>query len=304
MTFASSGDLSADRRYLWGEASRKAGDFVGAADLFAQAAEQAPHWAAAWFALGEAQRNLGATEAAAHAFRTCLALRPDDPFGAGLHLAQIEQRAASAMPERYVAQLFDDYADRFDDHLTSALNYRGPEVILAALSAARPGPLRFAQGCDLGCGTGLMAVALDGACTALDGVDLSARMIEKARRTGRYRTLAVGEVTAFLEADDAPQYDLIVAADVLVYLGDLAAVLGAACRRAAPNGLCAFTVQAKDAEGYALGADMRFAHSEAYLRAQAVAMGWRVETLNPAVTRQDAGRDVPGYVVVLSCDGA
>lgn len=303
-SFTSSGDLSADRRYLWGEASRKEGDFAGAADLFAQATEAAPKWAAAWFALGEAQVRLGATEAAAQSLRACLALRPDDPFGAALRLARIEHRSTHAMPERYVAQMFDDYADRFDAHLTTALKYRGPAVIVDALAQAGPQPARYAQVCDLGCGTGLMAAALEGAYADMDGVDLSARMIDKARETGRYRTLAVADITTFLGGAAAPLYDLIVAADVFVYVGDLRAVLEAAHRRAMPEARFAFTVQSLPGEGFHLGADMRFAHSARYIHDTAATTGWRVDLLTPATTRQDAGKDVAGFVGVLARQGA
>lgn len=305
MSRYASGNIAADRRYLWAEASRKAGDLPAAADLFAQALECAPGWPAAAFALGECHEAMGQPEAAKTAFEACLAADAEDPFGAGLRLARLSGRAApAAMPERYVAQLFDDYAERFDDHLVGALDYRGPAIVRAALEAAmiRAGrPFAFTAAMDLGCGTGLMAAAMAGAAQAMDGIDLSPAMVAKAGQTGLYRWLATGDLVTLLRASVAPgTYDLMLAADVLVYIGDLAPLMGEVRRCLGPGGRFAFTVQAGAGEGYVLGADMRYAHAEAYLRSLAAAHGLAVEALEPAVTRRDAGREVPGFVAVLT----
>ena len=88
-TTASSGDLIADRRYQLGRDLAGRGDFSAAADLFAQAAEVAPTFAPAWFALGEARVKLGDRAGAAAAFRQALAIDPGDRCGAALHLARL-----------------------------------------------------------------------------------------------------------------------------------------------------------------------------------------------------------------------
>ena len=305
--FRGSGDLAADRRFLWAEACARDGDAAGAADLFRQALELAPGWAAAWFALGEALASMGDTSGALAAFDACLSLAPEDAFGASLRRARLSgSTSPTAMPARYVAQLFDDYAARFDEHLTKALNYRGPAILMAALDAACPGNARafqFAEVLDLGCGTGLMAVALGKHAGQIDGIDLSRAMLEQAALTGRYRSLAAEDVTTFLMKAATPAYDLIIAADVFVYLGDLGAVIAAAAPRIAPDGLLAFTVQHHAGDGYILGGDMRFAHSVVHVAGAAEAAGLRVILDEPAVTRQDAGRDVPGRVMVLARKG-
>ena len=53
-----SGDLIAERRFAYAKAAGEENDWSAAAELFEQALELAPHWAAAWFALGEAGRSL------------------------------------------------------------------------------------------------------------------------------------------------------------------------------------------------------------------------------------------------------
>lgn len=299
MSLLSSGDLAADRRFLWAEASRKEGDLAGAADLYRQALENAPGWAAAWFGLGEALNGQGLGQEAREAFQTCLSIAPDDPFGASLHLARIDGQRLATMPGEYVARLFDDYADRFDSHLVETLAYRGPQILRGALERVMPQPHRFEVVCDLGCGTGLMARALAERAATIDGVDLSPRMAKSAKATGLYRTVAVGDCASALRA--APgRYDLLVAADVLVYIGDLSELFEAAAKAARPTALFAFTVQAGERDDFSLGPDLRYRHSSGYLRDLASRTGWQVMLLEPAVTRKDGGQDVPGLIAVLS----
>ena len=155
-----SGDLIAERRFAYAKAAAKEGDWSAAAELFEQALELAPHWAAAWFALGEAREKLGDFEAAAQAFRETLVADPTDAQGAMARLALIGRGdAPRALPQAYVARLFDDYAPRFDKHLTDNLGYRAPALIAEALSAIAS-DRRFASALDLGCGTGLMGKEL------------------------------------------------------------------------------------------------------------------------------------------------
>ncbi len=188
VTFASSGDLAADRRYGYARDLLKDGEAAAAADLFRQTLELAPGWAPAWFGLGEAAEAAGATDQAVAAYRRVLALSPDDPYGATPRLARLGAGEAG-MTSSYVAALFDEYAPRFELHLTQALDYRGPQILLAALDAVAP-QRRFGEAMDLGCGTGLMAEAIRDRVAAIDGVDVSAAMVAQARKRGIYRELA------------------------------------------------------------------------------------------------------------------
>jgi predicted TPR repeat methyltransferase len=152
-TIASSGNLIADRRYAFGRELASRGDFAAAADLFAQAAEAEPAFAAAWFALGEVSAKLGDRAGAAAAFKNALAVDPQDHCGAALHLAQLGSAdPAQAMSSAYVRTLFDQYAPRFDGAL-EALAYRGPQLLLDAVTRARP-DARFPRRSILAAGPG------------------------------------------------------------------------------------------------------------------------------------------------------
>lgn len=289
-----SGDLSADRRLEWALASARAGDHGAAEDLARQALEIAPGFAAAWFALGEAQEAQGRRAEAAQAYGRAAALRPDDPFGAGARQARCAGATPDGLAPAYVRALFDDYAGRFDAHLTGALAYRGPALLRAAT-----GERRFAQALDLGCGTGLSGEAFRDLCDRIDGCDLSPAMIAKARAKGIYDSLEADDLLAFLGRRPAGRCDLALAADVFVYLGDLAPVFAACARALRPGGLFAFTVQAVEGGAWRLLDDLRFGHSRAWLAGVLAEAGFsaRIEEVS---SRRDRGRDVPGFLVVAT----
>jgi predicted TPR repeat methyltransferase len=294
----SSGDLAADRRYQWAAGALESRDFEAARDLFSQVLELAPDWAPGWRGLGEALEALLRRDEAVAAFRKALALDPADIGGAGLHLAFLVGESPATAPRAYVKTLFDQYAAKFDRHLVEALAYRGPEILDAALARAAPGRI-FAHALDLGCGAGLFGAAFRGRVKRLTGIDLSPAMIEQARGKSLYDRLIVADLLDFLAAEPDQSADLAAAADVFVYIGDLAPVFAAVARVLEPGGLFAFTAQKREGDGYRVGEDMRFSHGEACLRACAVQAGFATLELAPAVTRKDRGADVPGWAAVL-----
>jgi predicted TPR repeat methyltransferase len=301
--FGSSGDLLADRRYSYAKGALDEGDFPAAIDLARQALELAPQFAAAWALLGRALLSSGERTEAAEALTRALALDPDDPMGLRVDLAHLGALPAeSAVTGSYVRALFDDYAPRFEKHLLKSLNYRGPELIADALRRAStrrlPG-FRFRRVLDLGCGTGLMARALEGSAGTIEGVDLSGRMLAQARKTHLYDALHESDLVAFLQSCDAASADLVVAADVFVYMAALDAAFREAHRVLERGGFLAFTVQAHAGEGVVLGEDARYAHAEGYLRELAAATDFGVAIFEAVSTRQDRGEDVPGFVAVL-----
>ena len=238
-----SGDPLAERRFVYARAAADEGDFAAAADVLEQALERAPEWAAAWFALGEARQQLGDMDAAADAFRAALRSDPADAQGAMARLALIGRSGPPPnLPAAYVARLFDQYAPRFEAHLTGALGYRGPAVIAEALSAAAPGR-RFASALDIGCGDGLMGEALGDRVGHLTGVDLSPAMIARARERGAYDVLVVSDATALIRRAAPATFDLIVAADSLPYVGDLAPLFAAVASALKADGLIAFSLE-------------------------------------------------------------
>jgi predicted TPR repeat methyltransferase len=302
--FASSGDLIADRRYRWALDLAARGDHAGAADILAQTVALAPAFAAAWTALGALRDQLGDRSGALAAFEAAHACDPEDYHGARLQLARLGAGDVTPrMTDAYVRRLFDQYAARYDTALTAQLAYRGPELLRGALSAvmATAGrPTRFASVLDLGCGTGLCGAAFRQHADWLAGVDISPAMIAQAAAKSLYDRLVVGELEEFLadEMARAGKYHLVLAADVFVYLNDLAPTMAAIARVLAADGIVAFTVERNPGTGVKLLPTLRYAHAASYLRQTLEAAGLIVAYLAGAAVRSEKGVPVDGLVVV------
>jgi predicted TPR repeat methyltransferase len=294
--FLSSGDLLADRRASYAEMLRSAGDASAAADLMRQALERVPDWAAGHFRLGEMAEEAGELGAAAEAWREVLRLDTQDRFGAGLKLAALGLAPTpDAPPAAYVESLFDAYAPTFESALVEKLGYRVPGLIAEAVAAARPDAV-FRHAVDLGCGTGLMGGYLRGRAHFLEGVDLSESMLQKAAEKRIYDRLERADIN-HLELRGPPA-DLVVAADVFVYLGALGTALANVAAMLEPGGLFVFSVERHEAaQDYVLGASLRFAHSPAYIRRILGESGFVVRGLAEAELRRDRDMPVPGLVV-------
>ncbi len=304
--FLSSGDPALDRRHEWARGLIERGEVQAAADLLVETLARGPSFIAGWFLLGEANELAGDKEAAIAAFRRALKLDPEDRLGAGLRLARLKARKAPramsrVMSAAYVRTLFDQYAGRFDRELVEALHYSGPALLAAALEKTA-GERRFNRTLDLGCGTGLMGEAVRARTEELVGVDLSENMVETARRKQIYDRLAVSDLAYFLAAEPEA-FELILAADVFVYLPDLKPVCAAVAHKLSPGGLFAFTVETHEGDGTILRETLRFAHGERHLRDAAVAAGMEILLLEKVATRQEKNLPVAGLLAVLSARG-
>ena len=301
--FMSSGDMLADRRFDFARDLQLSGDLVAAEDLFLQATELAPGFATAWFTLGEVRELLGDRSGAIVAFRAAETADPGDRNGAGLRLMRLGAADLAAMQPAYVKALFDQYAPKFDAALLDDLGYRGPALLLAAVVGARAaagGPATFDRVIDLGCGTGLAARAFAGLAGEIIGIDLSPRMIERARATGLYAEVDVAEIAEGLGRRPDASADLILAADVMTYVHDMAPLLAEVARVLAPGGLFALTVESHPGEGVVLGPGLRYAHGAACVRSLVAAAGLRLDRMEPGSSRTEAGTPVPGLVAVAA----
>ncbi|TPJ44753.1 methyltransferase domain-containing protein [Mesorhizobium sp. B2-5-13] len=292
----SSGDPNADRRADYAEMLFASGDHTAAAELLLGALELAPQWAMGWFRLGEIQEASGRLDLAAQAWTTSMKLDPADRQGAALKLHLIGKGPASmAPPSAFVETLFDHYAETFEEMLVGKLDYRLPEVLDAAIRKARPGRFRLAL--DLGCGTGLMGERLRPIVDRLEGVDISARMLRKARAKNIYDALTKADLQDFSYSGD--KADLVTSADVLIYIGGLEGFVGTVAGLLAQDGLFAFSVESlADGGDLALQPSRRYAHSDGYVRRTLEANGLSIVALEPTSIRQDRRESVKGLAVV------
>ena len=301
--FMSSGDMIADRRFDFARDLQLRGDLAAAADLLVQATELAPGFASAWFALGDLRDQLGDRNGAITAFRCAQASDPDDRNGAGLRLMRLAAAELDAMPTTYVRTLFDQYAPKFEASLTGDLGYRGPALLFKAVIAVRAAagkPAFFRRAIDLGCGTGLAARTFAAQTDGIIGIDVSPKMIELAAATGLYAALEVAEIVDGLRGKPDASADLVLAADVMVYVHDMAPVLREAARVLKEGGMLAFTAETHSGDGVVLGEGLRYAHGAAYVQSAVRAAGFELRHFENASARNESHVPAPGLVVVAA----
>ena len=166
---------------------------------------------------------------------------------------------------------------------------------LKTLAAGR----RFARALDLGCGTGLCGKLMNDACDAIDGIDLSQGMLVRAAELELYRRLVRADVIEFLRTADT-KYDLVIAGDVFIYIGDLAPVFEGVRRVIEPGGIfCFSTERADDVHQYELRASARFAQSERFVRRLAAEHGFEVIALESGHLRNEKQQSIEGLFAYL-----
>jgi predicted TPR repeat methyltransferase len=253
----------------------------------------------AWLNRAGILKDNGRTADAIAAYRSALAYGADAEQ-VQFHLAALEGgHTPERAPRAYVQDLFDDYAERFEQHLVGALNYRGHTVLAETLQRAAPGR-RLQHALDLGCGTGLCGPLLKAFAAHVDGVDLSAQMLARARARQVYDQLVPADITEHLQST-AARYDLVNAADVFTYIGDLTPVFGAVQRVLLPGGVFGFSVEAAaDSVDFELHDRLRYAHSRRHVEALAQRHGYTLLQCVQQPLREDQRSAIDALYVVLT----
>jgi len=248
--------------------------------------------------LGRLLQQLGKAAEARACYAEALAQGLDP--GVFQHLLDAAEGASTAQaPPAYVRATFDSFAQQFDRHLVDTLDYHIPEMISSALRKLSP-PAQM-DILDLGCGTGLCGDCLRDLARRLVGVDLSPKMLEVARGRGCYQELACAEIGQYLPSQARSSFDLVIAADVLIYIGDIGQVMRESARVLRPGGRFAFSIEqpSQACDSYRLEASGRYAQSLAYVRKNARELGMIERNCQDVVIRKHGAQALPGQLLVL-----
>jgi predicted TPR repeat methyltransferase len=256
-----------------------------ALEAYRKALELDPSLLEPYLNLGRLYEGRGELERAAAILRRGIERHPGHPMLVHL-LAAASGSNPKRVPSDHVVAFFDGFAENFETH-AAGLGYRLPELIAEILRGAlRAGDAVL----DLGCGTGLIGRAIAAQNLQVTGVDLSPRMLAQAASHAHYAKLLEADLEQFLSASPGESYRAVVAADVLIYLGELATLFEQVSRVLHPGGLFVFSVERLAGGNYSLLPTGRFSHSRAYLRSLAAGAGLvQIAHRSIALMRQGTG---------------
>ena len=245
--------------------------------------------------LGIAYYKLGRLAEAAEIYREWMSEEPDNPIPRHHFAACSGEAVPLRASDAYVEKHFDKFASKFDANLKK-LSYSGPEMIAEALAKVAS-PAKAWSVLDAGCGTGLAAQILSSYARHLTGVDISSAMLEEAKKRGLYHELVKCEITHYL-AEHPGCFDLIAAADTLIYFGALEELFAAAFSALRPGGFFIFTVEKAAAdETFSLNPHGRYSHGKSYLAACLLKAGFELLAMDSGVVRVEFGNPVDGLTI-------
>ena len=235
-------------------------------------------------------------EAIVH-YERVIALAPNHPE-ATHWLAALTGKTTLTAPDEYTEKMFDDFASTFDDMLGNKLDYKVPDLLLKMIRRQSGEEVRFSRGLDLGCGTGLSGLAMTKIVEDLDGVDLSGAMLEQAEAKKIYGKLIKGNIVDVMSSLRT-EYDIVVATDVLVYVGDLVVFFKKAADMLRPNGILCFSVELLEGGTYKLLLSGRYAHSSKYIDGLCAEIGFREICSENITVRTEDDMPLAGKIFML-----
>lgn len=282
-----------------GNALKEQGKGAEAEECYRRALAAEPDMPGVLMNLCNTLKQQDRTEEAIACYRQELALRPDNEKARYLLAAMEKDWLPDQAPRAYVQDLFNSYAKDFDKHLQEKLGYKVPPILVeAAVDAAGSGAKHY-DILDLGCGTGLCGHYFQRVACSLVGVDLSQGMIAEAEKRGIYSRLVCGDVLEFLEQELEDRYDIVVAADVFIYIGRLEEIFRHVHRLLQLGGVFAFSEETGEDREIELRDSGRFAHSPGYIRRLGKEFGFAEVSATPVEIRRHKNLPIDGSIFIF-----
>ena len=280
-----------------GNVLKSTGKLASAEASYRQAIAVSPDYAQAHYNLGILLKDLNQLGEAKESLQQAVALDPDHAHAKHV-LAAIVGETTCAAPIEYVEKLFDAYADKFDSSLVDGLGYQIPTRIAEILCQTN-GDAPLGSVLDLGCGTGLLGMAVAGKCKRLEGLDISRNMLRRAETREVYDKLVQQDIVSYLSSQIL-NFDYFVATDVFVYLGDLSEVFKLIKERNCLGCKLAFTVEHQANKGFALQQSGRYAHSRAYIEELCRKYSCELTHFEVQNLRMEKSRQLTGGLYLIS----
>lgn len=286
----------AEAHYNFAVANLALDNWQEALEHFQQTIKIQPHHADAYCNIAAIYLKTNQKTLAIEYYQKALSLAPNNPAVIYMLHALRGDENPSAAPAEYIENLFNNYAGFFDQQLTENLHYKMPALMYKAIQDLLPQSKLTIL--DLGCGTGLSGAPFREHATRLVGVDLSERMLDKAREKNIYDALIANDIVSYLQKSNE-KFDLIISADTLVYFGDLLSVLENCKKILTPQGLLMFSIELGTGENYQLQTNGRYSHNKKYIEQLAAQLNFTILTAEQVVGRTQQEQPVQGMVFIL-----
>lgn len=240
------------------------GDIESALRYLEKSRELDPDNADSLYNLAGVYNILGRTSDSIETLEKVIMLNPEHLSAKHMHSA-LKGEVTDTAPHQYVVETFDRYASRFESHIQKKLGYDSPQALGILLRQYQPDTM-YENCLDIGCGTGLSGIPFRDRCRNMTGVDLSPQMLKKAEEKNIYNDLICGDVYEYLD-NTRPQVDLVISADVFVYLGRLDIFFIKLDGCVMPGGILCCSIERYEVNGeFTLRTSGRYAHSVEYFR--------------------------------------
>ena len=278
--------------------SLRRGDVEGAAHVLERAIRSPDAAAKVFHRLGRLLRSTGQQDRAVACYRKCLERHPDDSISQ-VGLASLgELPAPPRLPDEIVLHVFDTNASGYEENMRS-LGYSIPALLFESFETHFPGSREGLQILDLGCGTGWCGEVFSNVARRIVGVDLSPRMLAIAGSKGVYDQLVEAELGTWL-AETTDEFDLVIAANTLIYFGELPGIVTAAARTLRPGGALLFDVERALDSPHVFHSGGRYAHSRGHVLESFEAAALDVLALEEVVMRTQGEEEVDALLCVAA----
>jgi predicted TPR repeat methyltransferase len=277
-------------------------DYTSALRCYSRSFEIDPDQSSIYRCLADCYSAIGLVDKAIVAYETCIELNAADKV-ACYRLNALTGITTKAPPLQYISELFDGYADNFETHLVDELGYIVPQLLrkevdkIMIISSVK----NFGSALDLGGGTGLVAAQLRSITKIIHNVDISKRMIEVSKQANRYDDYFLSDIISFLAGSNVglPLYDLSVAADTLMYSGDLRPICAGVFKRLVPGGWFVFNIEKMFVGDFKIQSNGRYFHSENYIKDICSKLGFIAHRVTNCVARKENNEDVAGLLFCI-----
>ena len=274
------------------------GDLNKAKECYEKALKINPNHLNSYYNLGNTLFSLRDFKKAQNVYETALKLNPNDKYLSHM-ISSLSGKNQKNAPQEYIVNVFDNFANKFDDFLTKNLKYKVPEKLLKLLEKNPHVKKKFKSVVDIGCGTGLSGSIFRNISINLIGVDVSKKMLDKAKNKKIYDYLIQDEAVSYLNKT-TKNFDLFISTDVFIYVGDLEEIFSIISLKSNPGAIFCFSVEKNTNEDFKLLKSARYSHSKKYIKHLADKYNFFINNCEETEIRFELNSSLLGYIFVLS----